>query len=151
MTTRPASPSLHGDDGAALLEFALVLPFLATIVFGALDLGRAFVLKARLTNMAREGAFHAQFHPFDVNITPTCSQSITSIAQSADASLEKTVMVTVLDGDGVPVANSCGKAENGTRRVVRVTTPLKVQTPFVGAIVGDVVQVRGEAEVVVQG
>ena len=153
MTTGPASPRLHGDDGAALMEFALVLPFLATVVFGALDLGRAFVLKAQLTNMAREGAFHAQFHPFDVS-TP-CSPSISEVVQKADASLAN-VTVTVFDGTGAAVVNrftngACGVAAPGTRRVVRVTSPLRVQTPFVGALVGDVVLVRSEIDVVVQG
>src|SRR6187551_2341577 len=94
MTTGPASLRLHGDDGAALLEFALLLPFLATIVFGVLDLGRGFVLKSRLTSMAREGAFHAQFHPFD--ITTACGLSIGSVTSNGDASLTN-VTVTVLD------------------------------------------------------
>jgi Flp pilus assembly protein TadG len=150
MTTASASLRLHGDDGAALLEFALLLPFLATIVFGVLDLGRGFVLKARLTSMAREGAFHAQFHPFDV--TPACGPSISSVTSKGDASLTN-VTVTVLDPTSATVVtDSCGAvAVPGTRRIVRVTTPMKVQTPFVGALVGDVVQLRGEAEVVVQG
>ncbi len=42
--------------GQSLVEFALVLPLLALIVLGALDLGRAFFTLIVITNAAREGA-----------------------------------------------------------------------------------------------
>src|SRR6266545_2213170 len=56
-----------GDRGGAFVELALVLPLMASLAFGTLDVGRAFALKSRLTDMAREGALYAQFHPFDVS------------------------------------------------------------------------------------
>ena len=42
--------------GQSLVEFALVLPLLAVIILGALDLGRAFFTYIIVTNAAREGA-----------------------------------------------------------------------------------------------
>ncbi len=53
--------------GQNILEFALVLPFLAIIVFGALDLGRVFFASIGLTNAAREGARYLTMHPDDVS------------------------------------------------------------------------------------
>ena len=46
----------HKRRGQSLVEFALVLPLLVLIVFGVLDLGRAFYALITITNAAREGA-----------------------------------------------------------------------------------------------
>ncbi len=43
------------DDGAAAVEFALVVPLLLLLVFGILDFGRAYQAKMQLTHAAREG------------------------------------------------------------------------------------------------
>jgi len=54
---RPARRGLvRGAEGAQLLEFALVLPMLLVIVFGAADFGKAWALKDKLSNAARDGA-----------------------------------------------------------------------------------------------
>ena len=53
--------------GQSLLEFALVLPILLLLVFGAMDLGRMFYIKVALTNAAREGANYLAYHPEEVN------------------------------------------------------------------------------------
>ncbi len=47
---------LRGTRGAQLLEFTLVLPFLAVILVGTIDFGGAYNVKHVLTNAAREGA-----------------------------------------------------------------------------------------------
>lgn len=44
------------NEGSQLLEFALVMPFLAVLAIGAFDFGAGFLMKQRLTNAAREGA-----------------------------------------------------------------------------------------------
>ena len=47
----------HGRRrGAALVEFAVVAPVLFFIVFGIIELGRAFMVKELLTEAARRGA-----------------------------------------------------------------------------------------------
>lgn len=45
-----------GTDGAQLLEFALVLPFLLVFLIGIIEFGGAFTLKQKMANAAREGA-----------------------------------------------------------------------------------------------
>ena len=42
--------------GQGLLEFALLLPLLVLIVFGAIDLARAYHAQVTITNASREGA-----------------------------------------------------------------------------------------------
>lgn len=54
------SSSQHGQD---ILEFAIVLPFLLLILFGALDLGRVFHAAITITNIAREGSRHGSIYP----------------------------------------------------------------------------------------
>ena len=46
----------HGERGANLAEFALVAPLLIFLVFGIVDLGRAFYGYVVITNAVREGA-----------------------------------------------------------------------------------------------
>lgn len=44
------------QKGAAVVEFALILPMLLTLVFGIIEMGFLFYNKAVLTNASREGA-----------------------------------------------------------------------------------------------
>jgi Flp pilus assembly protein TadG len=47
------------ESGVALVEFALVLPLLALMIFGALDLGKAYNYWIDETHLASEGARYA--------------------------------------------------------------------------------------------
>lgn len=47
---------LRREDGAAVVEFALVLPILMILVFGIVDFARAFYTINSLVSAAREGA-----------------------------------------------------------------------------------------------
>ena len=44
------------DRGAAVVEFALVLPILVLFVFGIVEFGRAYNARIELTSAVREGA-----------------------------------------------------------------------------------------------
>lgn len=46
----------RSDSGAAMVEFAIVLPILILFLLGIIDFGRAFFLYNNLTNAVREGA-----------------------------------------------------------------------------------------------
>ena len=50
------------QKGQDLVEFALVLPILLLVVFGVLDLGRAFHAAIQMANSARVAARHATLH-----------------------------------------------------------------------------------------
>jgi Flp pilus assembly pilin Flp len=49
-------PAVRDESGAALVEFALVLPLLLLLVLGALDLGKAFNYWIDETHLAHEAA-----------------------------------------------------------------------------------------------
>ena len=47
---------INTQNGAAMVEFAIVLPLLLIIVFGVIEFGVMFYDKAVITNASREGA-----------------------------------------------------------------------------------------------
>jgi Flp pilus assembly protein TadG len=49
--------------GQSLVELALVMPVLALILLGAVDLSRVFIAYTRLTNAVREGALYGGHFP----------------------------------------------------------------------------------------
>lgn len=53
---REGKNTLQSERGAAAVEFALILPILATLVFGIIDFGILLWNQEILVNAAREGA-----------------------------------------------------------------------------------------------
>jgi hypothetical protein len=77
---RPRSV-LRRDSGAALVEFALVLPILLLLVFGALDLGKAYNYWIDETQLAHEGARYAAVNK---NPDPNEPNFLAAIRKQAD-------------------------------------------------------------------
>ena len=48
-----------GQEGAAAVEFAIILPLLVFLTLGGLDLGHSYYMQYLLTNASREGARYA--------------------------------------------------------------------------------------------
>lgn len=157
-------PRVRGDDGGALVEAALLLPFIVIIVFATIDVGRAYALKNRLTNMAREGASYGQFFPTRVtDAGPNCTvdarnvtRNITDRAKAEDPGLADQVTVTVTNKTTDAVLTGCetGVASPGDRLEVEVTPTggFKLLTPVARSVIGkNTLAVTGQIEVVVQG
>jgi Flp pilus assembly protein TadG len=151
-----ADDRLAGDGGTAIVELALILPFLAVMVFGTIDLGRAFALKNRVTNMAREGAHYAQFNSGRVN----CSTglSIRSVALAESSVSGATVRVRQYPSltattPSTPDLSGCSSTNlaPGVRILVEVSAPMQLMTPLITPVTGTTVTVRGWEEVVMQG
>jgi Flp pilus assembly protein TadG len=73
MAERIQNPQKKSGQGA--VEFALMLPILIFIAFGALELGRAFFAYIAITNAAREGARVFTFRP-DVTLLSDIYEAI---------------------------------------------------------------------------
>jgi Flp pilus assembly protein TadG len=54
--TRFARIAIASTKGSAMVEFALILPFLLLIIWGIIDISRAFQAIDSLTSAVREGA-----------------------------------------------------------------------------------------------
>ncbi len=55
-TRRHVQKNWHAQQGAAVVEFALVLPLLLVLLIGGIDMSLALYDKAVITNASREGA-----------------------------------------------------------------------------------------------
>lgn len=130
------------------------MPFLAILVFGTIDLGRAWALKNRVTNMAREGASFAQFNSGRVSCSDGRSD-ITLVAKAEDPGVANpTVSVQWYNTGGTPVSTpTCSDtpATSGYLIRVRVTSSMTVLTPLASKFTGNPVQVGGYEYVVAQG
>jgi Flp pilus assembly protein TadG len=149
------------ERGAALAEFALVVPFLVLVVMGTIDFGRSYTFQNRLINAAREGAAFARYYPAQVSNSGACAdpENITykALGEDAGSAAGFTVSVTNVD-TGAAIAGPCiqpggvGAVSPGTRIKVTVSgvfTPMTpIARPFIG---GSSMTIRRSAEVVVEG
>jgi Flp pilus assembly protein TadG len=134
----------RSEDGVALVEFALVLPVLALLLFGMLDFGKAFNYWIDETHLANEGARFAA-----VNRNPA----------SGGASLQEYIRdqatTPELKNGGTPSVASplqvCIEFPAGTSNVgdpVKVTVETTYQ--WLGVITGEIpgltaATIRGQA------
>jgi len=97
--------------GQGLVEFAILLPLLVLIIFGVLDLGRAFFALVAITNAAREGARVYTIYP-----------SQTTVANIQDAA-KREAGNQGLDMTKVSVAVTCTGTPPGcaSEQPIRVT------------------------------
>jgi Flp pilus assembly protein TadG len=104
----------RGDErGAALVEFALVLPVLILFVFGIVEFGRAYSARIQLTSAVREGARAVALGGDGVAATRNGAPGL-------DPALS-TSQVT---------ANSCSGATPPPNAVVRATYPFNYTIPL---------------------
>ena len=75
----------RSKSGQAMVEMAVMLPFLLVLIITSMELGRLFFTKIVLTNAAREGAFYLSMHPSDYD-AGTGSAPYTTLAARAEAS-----------------------------------------------------------------
>src|SRR6266849_10790972 len=100
---RPARRGLvRGSEGAQLLEFALVLPMLLVIVFGAADFGAAWALKDKLSNAARDAARIAASQTNDLNSGKNPPDSVTAVRYVVANYLTNAKVTTCPDSAATP-------------------------------------------------
>ena len=59
----------RNEEGAAVVEFALVMPILALIIFGIIDFGRAFYTVNNIISAVREGARYGAILSAPLSVT----------------------------------------------------------------------------------
>lgn len=142
------------------MELALVAMVLILIVFGVIDLGRAYALQNRVANSAREGAAVAQFKPSSVNTGCNSGNNVVDRASNEDTGLATASGYTVTIAKQVGAAKTnytgCGTAvgttvTNGDTVVVTVTANFSPITPLMASFMGNTVVLSKSVSVVVQG
>jgi len=145
---------IRGDGGAALVEFALLLPFLALLVCGVIDIGRFYSVWNETKNAAREGALYGQTFPNQQrdygglcaapdNIEARVKQEL------GDAGLSNAFTVTF----NTPVTScnpTSGAIAPGQTIAVSVSRPMDLITPIIRNLLGTQT-VRATVSATVQG
>ena len=86
--------------GQSMVEFALVLPLMVTVMLGIVDFGFIYFVRGSVENAAREGARYGSIHPADVGgITNRVKQTVMGINTSSS---DFKVDVSYPDVDPIP-------------------------------------------------
>lgn len=72
---RRASDFARDESGAAILEFALVLPILIALVFGCFEIGRALLVQQAMEQAVRAGARYLA-RALDPDCAPNCPEIV---------------------------------------------------------------------------
>ena len=153
------------EEGAAIVELAFILPLLALLVFGTVDLVRAYRLDVRLEAAAREGATFSQIYPNEVDCPDAMEDlhqrvaledpdldghpgfSIRAMRRNPLAPLgDPYVEYDTCESDGGPEVVKAGE-----RVRVDVSATFDVLTPLVEIVVGQTIEMTSSAEVETQG
>lgn len=153
---QPARTS-RTERGIALVEFALLLPLIALVVFASIDLGSFASFHNRMSNSAREGAGFAQFHPTSVSSGCNGTNNIVDVVRAQNTDLADhpgfRIEVAKRTLTGYLPYTGCETAQVLPGEKVRVTVTAEVSTTgFVTATAfGSTMSLTRSMEVVVQG
>jgi hypothetical protein len=129
-------PHYRSEKGQSLLELAVSLVFLLTILAGIVDLGRAIFTKFALQDAAEEGIV------FGTSFPTHCNQIHERIAYNI------AVVVTIKRNNGsyapcsgIPIAEVFA----GKEMRIEVSQTFQITMPFLGAIIGQTIPLRATA------
>jgi Flp pilus assembly protein TadG len=132
------------EQGTALVEFALLLPLLALLGLGTVDVGRAFRTVNEVKNAAREAAAFAQVHPTllaGAGCTTPASAQWHARNEGGASGSAFAVDVTTPSGTFSSADAGCGPfsaaATSGQVITVTVSTPFSILTPLVRSVTGN--------------
>jgi Flp pilus assembly protein TadG len=115
----------RGQEGAAAVEFAIILPILLVLTLGALDLGHMYYIDHLITNASREGARYAAKYTGDTNV-PNSSQVSTYVKTTLNYDSFNLPSLTVT---AVPVGSF-------PTQIVTVTVTAQKQWWVLGSLLG---------------
>ena len=115
--------------GQDLVEFSITILFLAVLIFGIIDLGRAAYYFAAIQNSAREGARYAIVKPNNTNAVVDRVKARVIGIDPSDSNL--------IIGLGADILNSSDDWNNEDFVQVQVEFSFPVATPFIGIVLPD--------------
>lgn len=111
----------RSEDGAAAVEFALVLPVLIMLILGILEFGLAYNAQITVTNAAREGA------------RTMVIQNSPSAAKTAVETVSSALNPAITDSEiTITVSNGTTTCTSGSTATVAIQYPFKFLTGFFG-------------------
>ncbi len=111
--------------GAALVEMAVVLPLLLTIVMGIIEFGRALMVSQLVTNAAREGTrLAAMDGSTNTEVEAYVRQFVTTTLNVAPADINVAIVITAATGNPSPV-NNISNAKTRDQIQLSVSVPFE--------------------------
>ncbi len=144
-----------GDRGVAMIEFAIGFVFLGIVVFGTVDLGRAFITWNQVKNAAREGGAYAERDPWSQAASGSSCANPNNIVYRAQTENgpRNMAFAVATTRNGTPYSGCQTPASfaisPGDKIKVTVSTPFTPMSPLGKAIFGTPT-VGADVEVVVQ-
>lgn len=116
-----------GEDGQAMVEFALILPIFLLILCGIIDFGWLFYNQLSLNNACREGARYAVVHTADNADTGAIINHI------------ENTTTTVFANDGIEIDISYSSPSDPTAGDITVSMEADISffTPVLSTILGE--------------
>lgn len=124
----------NSQRGANVLEAALTIPLLMTMVFGMVDFGRAFNVYQVVTDAAREGARYS--------VAPNPGTTILPTPAAVQAYVQSYLDSGSIKGATVNVNQSYGSTVNN---VSTMSTEVTVTEPYASIFFGFTVNIRSRA------
>ena len=121
---------VEGEEGSALVEFAVTLPVLFTLIFCFMEMCLAFYTHQMISEAAREGTRYAMFHGASCpnSTSPTCEAT----AAQVNAAVSGMGWPDVAGGTlTVATTYPDGNEAVGSRVQVKVTYVFPISMPFV--------------------
>jgi Flp pilus assembly protein TadG len=138
---RKAAKTVSSTDGAAAVEFALLLPVLLFACMGLIDLGMAVFEKMELTSAARSGAQVATIDSSDSAAITAAVEDATNLSPSVATS----VFCQCSDGSSVACDEACDvDLVKSTYVTVTATTTFTPVTPRIIPGFPDTIDLSGE-------
>ena len=143
---------LDNSRGAALVEFALVVPLLLILIFGIIDFGRYFSVASSVNTASRESARYGSSVGDSANAVPRftdCDEIIAAgtgfgVVTDLDAT---SYAISYDNGPGTAVFETCpvggpppdpAAFSPSDRIIVTVTREFQFVTPFLGSFFGPI-------------
>lgn len=100
MKTRTLTRFAKKDDGQALVEFALIMPFLLLFLVGIVEFGRAWNEHEVLTDATREGARQAAIFDQAGTVTVDSINNVIKRVLSSNGMAPDSASITLTNWDG---------------------------------------------------
>jgi len=138
------------------VELAISSIAMLILVFGVIDLGRAYFTWQSVKNSAREGAAFAERNPLAQKphggkCTDPDNIEYRARTEQGSENTDYTVTVSPAVHDGCEQPGDSQTIQPGATVTVRVTAPFRVLTPIVAAFTGSTVTIGASQSVVFQG
>jgi Flp pilus assembly protein TadG len=114
-------PFRSGEEGNSLVEFALMLPVMLTIMTGIFSIGMAYSNQLTLTQAVGAGAQYLQ--QIRTSTSDPCADTFTAITNAASTLQSGNISVTVTMNGVTPTqtGNSCSGAQTNLLQGANVT------------------------------